>query len=514
MKDPGRGPDDGLASRSIVAASWEFGSVIGQAAMQLAVMTILARLIPPAGFGLYAIVNTSIVLISLVAEVGVGTAVVQRKTLSDGFLRTAFLTSIGLGLLGTVITWLAAPLIAGFFKQPGVVPMVRAAGFALVITGYVVVAQSLLERELLFKKLAVVNVVSYAVGYGGVGTVLALMRVGAWAIVFASLSQNLIRALMLLRMTKRKTAVARAFSKIDFKEILRFCTGVSIGKVFNSLASQIDFLVVGRVMGAVPLGLYQMGNQIMDLPRRFLVGVIDRVMYSAFTRIQDDEARRQRAYVQSLELANVVLVPLAAFMIIIAPEAVALVLGAKWKDLVRPLQIMLLQVPLRASVRMGDITGTAMGRVYTIGGLKFLYAGMIGIAAFAGVRWGLTGVTVAVTIAVLLNLVMMVRFTMSYVAVSVTDYLRTWVPACLMGAVVAAAAIPSAWIMRNQFGSNILTLSAVILATAVLLALTLWLRPRSIGATALQVIVDFGRRIPLLSRFSHGLAKRAHGEGP
>jgi PST family polysaccharide transporter len=508
---PDQATDNGLASRSIVAASWEFGSVIGQAAMQLAVMTILARLIPPAEFGLYAIVNTSIVLISLVAEIGVGTAVVQRKMLSDGFLHTAFLTSIGLGLLGTVATWLASPLIAGFFKQPGVVPMVRAAGFALFITGYVVVAQSLLERELLYKKLAVINVVSYVIGYGCVGTVLALMRVGAWAIVFASLSQNLIRALMLMRMTKRKTVKARAFSKVDFKEILRFCTGVSIGKIFNSLAQQIDFLVVGRIMGAIPLGLYQMGNQIMDLPRRFLVGVIDRVMYSAFTRIQDDEARTRRAYVQSLELANVVLVPLAAFMIIIAPEAVALVLGNKWKDLVPPLQIMLLQVPLRASVRMGDITGTAMGRVYTIGGLKFLYAGMIGIAAFAGVRWGLTGVTVAVTLAVLANLVMMVRFTMTYVDVSVADYLRTWLPAVFMGAVVAVGAIPCAWIMRRQFGSNILTALAVTLVTVLLVTLILWFRPKTIGASALQVIMDFGRRFPFLARFCSALQKRAGG---
>jgi len=501
------GGDQGLASRSIVAASWEFGSVIGQAAMQLAVMTILARLIPPAEFGLYAIVNTSIVLISLVAEIGVGTAVVQRKTLSDRFLATAFLTSIGLGLAGTVLTWFASPLVAGFFKQPQVVPMVRAAGFALFITGYVMVAQSLLERELLFKKLAVVNIVSYAIGYGLVGTVLAFLRAGAWAIVVASLSQNAIRALMLLRMTRRKPA--GGFSRVDFKEILRFCTGVSIGKIFNSLASQIDFLVVGRVMGAVALGLYQMGNQIMDLPRRFLVGVIDRVMYSAFTRIQDDETRTRRAYIQALELANAVLVPLTVFMIVIAPEAVGLVLGAKWKDLVRPLQIMLLQVPLRASVRMGDITGTAVGRVYTIGVLKFIYAGMIGLAAYSGVRWGLNGVTIAVTIAVVLNLIMMVRFTMSYVTISAADYGRTWIPGLSMGTVVAAIALPCAWLLRRSAGSDVLTLAAVVVATALVAGSTVWLRPRTIGASALQVIMDFGRRFPILSGICRALEGRS-----
>jgi O-antigen/teichoic acid export membrane protein len=449
-------------------------------------------------------------MISLLSEIGVGMAVVQRKDLTDSLIYTSLVLSIALGLLGSVVTWVASPLIAGFFKQPKVVDMIRVAGLTFVISGYVAVSTSLLERDLLFKKLAFINTVSYAIGYGCIGTLLALLRIGAWAIVAATLSQNLVRALILAIMTKRK--MAKVFSKTEMKEILRFCGGISIGRVFNSIAQQIDYWVVGRMMGPVPLGLYQMGNQIMDLPRRFLVGVIDRVMYSAFTRIQDDGARTRRAYIQSLELANAVLVPLSVVMIIVAPEAVRLVLGDKWKDLIPPLQIMLLQVPLRASVRMGDITGTAMGRVYTIGVLKFIYAGMIGLAAFMGVRAGLRGVTLAVTLAVLANLVMMVRFTMSYVAITLSDYGRTWIPGGLMGLVVAAAALPCALIMRGRSGSDILTLAAVVGLTGLAVALVVWLRPKTIGGTALQVITDLGQRIPALSGICRRLEKRAFGK--
>lgn len=503
----GQDSSKSLSSRSIVGAFWEFGSVLAQAVMQLVVMAILARLIPPEGFGLFAIVNTSIIIITLFSEIGVGTAVVQKKEITDHFLFASFILSIGLGLLGTVVTWVASPFIAEFFKQPKVVDMVRVAGLTLFISGYVAVATALLERELLFKKLALINITSYAIGYGCIGTILAILRVGAWAIVAATLSQNLIRALMLLIITRRKTA--RALLKIDFKEILRFCAGVSLGKVFNNLASQIDFLVVGRLMGPVPLGLYQMGNQIMDLPRRFLVGVIDRVMYTAFTRIQDDGVRMRSAYTQALELANVILVPLTTIMIIVAPEAIKLILGNKWGDLTLPLQIMLLQVPLRASVRMGDITGTAVGKVYTIGFLKMIYAGMIGIAAFTGVRWGLRGVTVAVSIAVLINLVMMVRFTMSYIKISVREYLQIWIPGCLLGALVLGTALPSMQIARNSIGSDLFRLSFVIFISIFVVGLSIWLRPRVVGKTALLLTVDFGKRIPLLSGVFTALEKRS-----
>jgi hypothetical protein len=80
-----------------------------------------------------------------------------------------------------------------------------------------------------------------------------------------------------------------------------------------------------------------------------------------------------------------------------------------------------------------------------------------------------------------------------------------------MGAVVAVGAIPCAWIMRRQFGSNILTALAVTLVTVLLVTLILWFRPKTIGASALQVIMDFGRRFPFLARFCSALQKRAGG---
>jgi hypothetical protein len=121
-------------------------------------------------------------------------------------------------------------------------------------------------------------------------------------------------------------------------------------------------------------------------------------------------------------------------------------------------------------------------------------------------------VTVAVTFAVLANLVMMVRFTMSYVAITLADYGRTWVPGGRMGLVVAAAALPCASIMRGRTGSDILTLAVVVGLTGLVAALAVWLRPKMIGGTALQVITDLGQRMPALSGICRQLEERASGK--
>lgn len=495
-----------LSKRSAIAASWEFASVFTQAVIQFAVMAILARLIGPNEFGIYAIVSTSLIMIALFSEIGIGQAVVQQKEITEDYLSTSFILSIFLGLVTAIVCWLLSPAIAWFFKQPDVVSMVRVASLSLFFGGYVSVATSLLERELMFKKLAIINITSYTVGYGVVGIGLAFIRIGAWAIIIAFLSQSFIRALMLIAMTRSK--VARAFSKKELKNILRFCGGVSLARIFNNAAYQVDNLVVGRLMGPFSLGLYQMGFQIMDLPRRFLAGVIDRVMYAAFSRIQDDINRMRSAYTRALELANAILIPVTALMIILAPEAIRVILGAKWQGLIVPLQIMLIQVPLRASVRMGDMSGTALGKVYAIGILKIFYAGMIGIAAIVGVRWGLQGVTIAVSIAVLANLVMMVRFTMSYLKITFLEYLKTFIPGGLIAALIVVTMLPSAWIIRKNLGSDLVILIVLLSLSTLMIIFAIWLRPGIIGKTGLRLLLDFGKQNPLFLRAFIALEKR------
>jgi len=108
--------------------------------------------------------------------------------------------------------------------------------------------------------------------------------------------------------------------------------------------------------------------------------------------------------------------------------------------------------------------------------------------------------------------VMMVRFTMSYVTISFADYGRTWIPGGRLGLIVAGGALPCAVIMRHLYGSDVLTLAAVVGLTGLVVALAVWLRPRMIGGTALQVISDLGQRMPALSGICRRLEERASGK--
>ena len=501
-----------LTTRSVSAATWELGSVIVQAVLQLAFMAILARFISPKDFGLYAIVNTVIAMVLIFSEIGIGSAIVQHKEISEQYLSTAFLLSIFLGALATGLTWLASPAITWFFKQPDVTHMIRVAGLTLFMSAYVTVATSLLERELLYRKLAIINIISYAIGFGLIGIITAILKMGAWAIVIATLSQYIIRAAMLLVTTR--VVPKNVFSKYDLKDLLHFGAGISMSRLFNNFAYQVDVLIVGRLMGPTALGLYQMGFQIMDLPRRFLASVIERVMFAALTRIQDDTERMRTGYLQWLELTNVILIPVTVIFIIVAPEAIHVMLGDQWDSLIIPLQILFTTVPLRASVRMGDTIGTAVGKVYNIAVLKIVYALMIAAGVFAGVRWGLVGVTAGITVAVFFNLVIMVWFTTRIVKVTVRDYLNSWLPGCVIGSIAAATTLLGTLVMRNNFESELFRLIVVGSVAGLAILATVWCWPRAAGNTAIRLILHFGRQAGFLPGVFVRLEKRVFGARP
>lgn len=486
-----------LTNRTMSAAAWTFSSIIVQALLQIAVTSVLAHFIPPKEFGLYAIASLVIGMVGLFAQIGLGPTVVQRKELTAPFISGAYIISLVLGIFGFLLTWIASPWVAEFFKQPEVTGMLRATGSILIISGYTTIATALLQRELYFRKIAIINVASYAIGYGLIGCSMAILRVDAWAIVGASLTQNLIIAIMLLGTSGKLPKISA--SKREYKALLTFSAGVSLSQIFTNIASYIDNVIVGRFIGTTALGLYQMAFQIMDLPRRFLGNVIDQILFVVMTRIQDDQERMRMGYLLSLKMANLLLLPVTILMIIAAPEIVGVILGDKWEGTILPLQILLVQVPLRASVRMADSISTAAGKVYRLAWYKVLYTALIGVAALIGVRWGLTGVAVTVTVAVVVVCVIMVRFTLQIVNASIRDYLSTWVSALIIGFCIALSTFLSREVLRQWISAGMIRLVAIgLVAVAVLFVLVI-LRPELVGAEPIRMVLDFGKRMPLFS---------------
>jgi O-antigen/teichoic acid export membrane protein len=176
----------------------------------------------------------------------------------------------------------------------------------------------LLQREFQFRKIGMISVASYVIGYGLIGCTTAFVRKDAWAIVAASISQSLAIAFMLL-WTQRKLPRLK-FSSVELKDLLTFSSGVTLAQIFANIAYYIDNVIVGRFLGSMALGLYQMAFQIMDLPRRFFGSVVDQVSFVVMSKVQDDQSVPAAGLPAILNIANLILVPITVIMIIHRPR--------------------------------------------------------------------------------------------------------------------------------------------------------------------------------------------------
>ncbi len=429
-----------LTHRTVRGMVWTAYGSGAMALLKILVLVLLTRLLSPADFG---VVGAALVVITFsltFSQLGLGPALVQRPVLEPGHISTAFFASTGFGIVAAAIVWLIAPLLATFFRMDHLTSVVRWLAIVFPILGLTTVAENLLQRDLRFRLLANTDVVAYAVGYGVVGVVMALLGRGVWALVAAQVTQVCVRSIVLLR------AAPPLFHPRPrrrwFNELLGYGAGISAARIGFTVANQIDNFVVGRWLGAVALGLYSRAFQLMSVPTALLGDVLDKVLFPTMARVQDDQRRLASAFLQGTAIVVLVTLPAGVIAAILAPDLVAVAFGSKWAALVPPFQILALGMMFRTSFRLSDSLSRATGRVYRRAWRQGVFAALVFFGALIGQHFGgVTGVAVGVLVALFLNYVLMAELALSVGKITWLRYLQSQLPAMRLTAVLAAATL-------------------------------------------------------------------------
>jgi PST family polysaccharide transporter len=178
-----------LARVAVSGLKWNYSGNAIRAFCSIVINIILARILGPEPFGIVAIAWLVIGIGHLVADFGMGSAVVQREQISESDVRHAFTVQLCMGIGLTIILTLCAPLIAQFFNEPNVTAVVRAMSLIFVLQAFGAIARSLLI-QLDFKRIQLAHIGSYLVGYVGLGIPLAFSGFHVWSLVFAQLLQT------------------------------------------------------------------------------------------------------------------------------------------------------------------------------------------------------------------------------------------------------------------------------------------------------------------------------------
>jgi len=393
--------NESLTSKTFHGLKWSYISTITNAVLQIGFTAVMARLLEPRAFGLVAMAGVVLRFGSYFAQMGVAQALIQKKDISNEDIRAAFTSTLILGLLFFALAWAIAPFAIYIFDNSEVIPVIRVMAFSFVLTGLSTTALSLLRRNLKFRSLAIIEISSYALGYGGVGVRLAYSGFGVWSLVVAALSQSALSAILSYLFSRHD--VSFMFFWKYYKELYSFGSRVSIISFFEFIGSNLDTLAIGHFLGANLLGIYNRAFMLVNLPIYYLTTSFSRVLFPSFSRIQLEIQRLKKAYLSAITLIAALIIPVCIGIMVASREIVLLILGEKWSAAIPVLQILAIAVPISMLSHFGGIVCDATANLNSKFIMQVTYVILLVILFFFFRRFGLTGFATAIVVGELLR---------------------------------------------------------------------------------------------------------------
>ena len=411
---------------------------------------IVARLLSPEDYGLVGMAAVYLGLITLVSEFGLGTAVLAIPTLSREQIGQLNGLAVLLGVTSLVTSCLIANPLGRFFHAPQLPLVVVAMSTAFVITSFKTVPLALLQRDLRFKTLALVDL-SQAVVLAIAMIGLAAMGFRYWTLVCGAVLGALISTGAVLRLRRAPLAWPRPKS---LSRAMTLSVDVVIARLCWYAYANADLAVAGRILGRTALGFYSVAWTLASIPVDRVAALVGQVTPAVLSAVQQNPAALRRYVLRITEGLALITFPVGLGLALVAGDVVPLVLGSKWEGAVVPLQL------LAAYAAFRSITPLLPQVLQITGDSRFEMWRMVGAAVvmpicfyLAGRQWGTLGLALAWVLVDPLLAAVLYRRVFSRIALSAKEYVVALWPA-LSGAVLMAAVVLAVTVLGHDWSAG------------------------------------------------------------
>jgi O-antigen/teichoic acid export membrane protein len=407
------------------AVQWNSMAVAGRQLFLFASAIVLARVLGPETYGVISAATIYVTFTTLLLDQGLASALIQRPNLSRWAAGAAATANIASGVLLAVLTWVAAPWVADFFRADELTTVLRWLGVGLVVKSLAIAPRAMQARRLTFRRIAQADVVGAAIG-AVCGVSAALLGAGATSVVFQVVAMDAVIALVLL------TSPGAPRPNLRLREVwalLPFGSRVMATNGIAFFSRNVDNILVGRFLGIVSLSYYGMAYRVLVIPVQMIGQTVSRVMFPAFSRLADRPHLLAENLVKATALLAFVTVPLMGLLAVMSADLVVVVLGEDWLP-AAPLLTVLAIAGARETIFY--VTGPLMkatGRVSMLVRYEVL-ATVVQVGGIViGLQFGVLGVAVGYTTAGFLLTPVLLLIQRRLTGVSLREQLRAmWPP--------------------------------------------------------------------------------------
>jgi PST family polysaccharide transporter len=392
----------------------------------------------PNDYGLVAMAALYLGLVQMVSDLGVGTAVLTFRNLSPGEIAQFNTVAVCTGAVCVLVSLIAAVPLARFFGEPRLAAIITVMSLSYLIASFRVVPLATLQRDLAFRRLALIDAAVAIVGAGASMT-MAVSGFGYWTLAIGPLVNATMQTVLVL--SHRRMGFERP-NLSAIKTPLVFSGHTITGRFAWYGYSNADFFVIGRFLGKAALGAYTLGWTLSGIAVEKVTALIGRVTPAFFTAVQSDRAELRRYLLLVTEGLSYITFPACIGIGLVANDLVHVALGPNWSSAAEPLRWLALFSAFRSVQPLFPQVMSAIGEARENMKNSLLTVCVLPLGFYAASRWGIVGVARAWVVLAPLLFLPLFRTTCQRIDMKPTQYLGALWPAtsgCLVMAGVVAA---------------------------------------------------------------------------
>ena len=315
---------------------WRFAERCGAQLVTFIVSIVLARILAPEDYGTIALVTVFTTILQVFVDSGLGTALIQKKNADDLDFSSVFYFNFVVCLVLYAAMFMAAPVIAKFYGDVTLTPIIRVISLTIVISGVKGIQQAYVSKNMLFKRFFF-STIGGTIFSTFIGIGLAKAGYGVWALVAQQLSNATVDTVILwitVRWRPRKN-----FSWERLKGLLSFGWKLLVSSLLDTCYNNLRNLIIGKMYSPSDLAFYNQGDKFPKLIVTNINTSIDSVLVPTMSSAQDDRERVKNMTRRAIKTSTYVMAPLMMGLAFCATPIVKLVLTDKWLPCVPFLRI-------------------------------------------------------------------------------------------------------------------------------------------------------------------------------
>ena len=443
-------------SKVLTSLLWKMLERGGTQGIQFIVMIVLARLLLPEEFGLIVLVTIFITTAGVFVHGGFTTALIQKKNADEIDYSSIFYLNLFVASMLYILIFFISPFISMFFKEPQLIPVLKVLSITLFFGAINSIQNALISRNMQFKKLFFSSLWAVVIS-GTIGITLAYANFGIWALVFQSLTNQLLVTVILWFTVSWRPQLLFSIKRII--ELFSFSWKLLISGLVDTLYNNLQNILVGKLFSPTMLGFYNRGDQLPKFLVTNIDGSIQTVMFPTLSSYQDDKRRMKEIVRRSIVTSSFIIFPMMVGLAIIAEPLVKVLFTEKWLPVVPFVQIFCASYALWPIHTVNLQAINALGRSDIFLKLEIIKSiiglSILGISLQFGIYMLALGVFIIGFISTFIN----AYPNMTLLNYSIWEQLKDLIPSLLLSLIMGIVMFPIQWFGMSAIVTIIIQIS-------------------------------------------------------